>query len=112
MTEGHECGAQASDKEVREALVLLLSRMRPDWGTPDAIAKRVLFAEERLAVPLARVCADAVAAARRPDAAPDAFIAAPGSHPSDGRPADAETVAEVARRARKDIIGRRPPHRR
>lgn len=101
----------ATDEEIRQALVTLLSAMRPDWGNRQAILKRVVFAEERLQWPLIRVCVEAVRGASKPGSLRDIFIDVKAPIPSDGRPADPKTVAEVASRARRALIGRKPSSR-
>ncbi|MEV3925933.1 hypothetical protein [Actinomadura coerulea] len=106
--DNEEAAEAASEEEIREALVILLARMRPDWGGRRAIAQRVGFARERLLMPLARVCADAVRGAAQPGSPPDVFIAIDARVPVEGGPADPATVAEVAAQARRALIGRRP----
>lgn len=59
---------------VRDALITLLTIMRPDWGSHQAVASRVQFAEERLGRSLPEVCLQAVTAAVTPGAPPDSYI--------------------------------------
>jgi hypothetical protein len=59
---------------VRDALITLLTIMRPDWGTRQTVAGRVQFAEQRQGRSLPEVCLQAVTAAVTPAAPPDAFI--------------------------------------
>ncbi|MEV4250750.1 hypothetical protein AB0J63_46070 [Streptosporangium canum] len=102
----------ATEDEIRQALVILLSRMRPDWGSDKAIAGRVRFAEERLRLSLPRVCVDAVRGAAIPGSPPDVFIATKVRRPTEGRAADPDQTAELIRRTRIDLIGRKPISRR
>ncbi|TMR90343.1 hypothetical protein [Nonomuraea basaltis] len=66
---------------VRDSLVTLLTVMRPDWGSRQAVAGRVRFAELRMKLTLPQLCLRAVTAAVTPNAPPDAFL--------DATPADA-----------------------
>ncbi|MFI6883937.1 hypothetical protein [Streptosporangium canum] len=102
----------ATEDEIRQALVVLLSRMRPDWGSARAIVGRIRFAEERLLLPLPRVCADAVRGAALPGSPPDVFIAIDARRPAEGNPADPDQTAELIRQTRIALIGRKPISRR
>jgi hypothetical protein len=66
---------------VRDTLVTLLTVMRPDWGSRQAVAGRVRHAEQRMKLTLPQVCLRAVTAAVTPNSLPDAFL--------DATPADA-----------------------
>ncbi|MGI5293003.1 hypothetical protein ACQEVF_58170 [Nonomuraea polychroma] len=59
---------------VRDALITLLTIMRPDWGSRQAVASRVKFAEQRLGRSLPQICLHAVTAAVTPGAPPDTYI--------------------------------------
>lgn len=96
-----------TDEQIQHALVDLLMLMRPDWGPAESCAARVTFAQQRLNLPLPRVCADAVRLAAQPDSPPDAFITLDARVPSASRPADADRVAELLRQTRRHLAGRR-----
>ncbi|MER6514965.1 hypothetical protein ABT158_49720 [Nonomuraea sp. NPDC001636] len=59
---------------VRDSLITLLTVMRPDWGSRQAVAERLRFAEQPLGLSLPQLCLRTVTAAVTPNSAPDSFI--------------------------------------
>ncbi|WP_103962864.1 CIR N-terminal domain-containing protein [Nonomuraea solani] len=86
---------------VRDSLVTLLTIMRPDWGTRQAVAGRVRFAENRMKLTLPQLRLQAVTAAVTPNAPPDAFIR---TTPADAlRLADPEHTSKAIAQLRRQL---------
>ncbi|MFC6679672.1 hypothetical protein ACFQE7_27525 [Nonomuraea ferruginea] len=69
---------------IRDSLVSLLTVMRPDWGSCQAVAARVRFAEHRMGLSLPQACLHTVTSALTPNAPPDALEGR--RRPRDARP--------------------------
>jgi hypothetical protein len=92
---------------VRDTLVTLLTVMRPDWGSRQAVAGRVSFAEHRLGLSLPQVCLHAVTAAVTPNAPPDAFRpSAPADAPAEAlrHLADPEHTSATIAQLRRQLL--------
>ncbi|MFI7114858.1 hypothetical protein ACIBK9_51710 [Nonomuraea sp. NPDC050227] len=74
--------------------------MRPDWGSRQAVAGRLCFAEHRLELSLPQLCLHTVTATVAPNSAPDSFIR---TTPADalrhlaGPERTSETIAQLRR---------------
>ena len=91
--------------QLRDALITLLAIMRPDWGSRQAVASRVQFAEDRLGRSLPQVCLQAITAAVTPGTPPDAYIR---GTPADTlrHLADPEHTAAIVAQLRRRLLDR------